>query len=423
MKRKILTIIAIGSTISITLTGCGVNASYKNPASGEKTTYVAEFPDGERVEISAEEAEAIKEAQEELGITADSVYEDIEEEAEEDIEEETKKEPFNINAALGSKKGEYTSLGVKYTIYENGAEIAKFENEHAVISEEVEFEGATYPVVSIGENFIGYETKYTEFEIPSHIKYIRNHAFAGCNTLESLVIPETVEYMSGGQTFRGCSNLKSITFLGDFETDSEWEQTFFECKSLESAIVPESVTDLQRTFSRCHSLVSVSLPNNLKTIGDSAFEDCCLETVIIPDSVEVVGLYAFAGTKIKNIDIPESVKTLYLHAFNGCSELEKLNIPDTVTSYGGSAHPDGLPDLDSLRILRFSNNCNEDLGFYGRFKAPKLELVIFSDSTEEIDENYFQAVEDKSNLTIQVPEKTVDYFTNVFPEINVVAKE
>lgn len=399
-----------GLLISSLLSGCA-NFSYENPVKADTTTtYVAEYPDGSQVEITKEEAEEIKNIQEELGVTVEAP----EREEIEEVEEPEIKEAFSINKVLGSEKEHrYSSLGVTYTIYEHGAEIVGIENDYAVIPEEIEYEGVTYPVVSLGESMLSYN-QTTEFTIPSHIKYINARAFSASN-IESLIIPDTIEYLSGCCTFQLCKNLKSVVFEGEFETDSEWFSTFPDCSSLESIIIPEGVTRLYYIcFQNCSNLTSVSLPNSLKIIDEGTFSYCKnLETVIIPNGVEVIN-GAFEHSGIKHIEIPESVTVL--SGFGRCNELEELIIPDSVTQggYGVSS--------DNLKVLKLSNNCEYDFS-YGSLDTPKLELLIFPDNTEEIYVNFFQYVEDKSNLTIQVPEKTVQYFQNKFPEINVVAKE
>lgn len=432
MKRKILTIITIGSIFCMALTGCA-DFSYRNPAKADPTTkYVAEFPDGSQVEITKEEAEEIRNIQEEFGVITSESENDFEEDYEKEFEEESEEdyeedyeeesetnikteEKFDIWVALGEYIGEFETLGVKYFIYANGAEIA-YMNEYAdsTIPEEIEYEGVTYPIVSLAAIPKG----LTEFIIPSHIKYIRG-AFGSNKNIETVTIPDTVEYFTGD--FFDCKNLRNVMFLGEIQVDPEWGETaFWKCTNLQSVIIPEGVTNLYKTFIDCSSLVSVSLPNSLKTIGAGTFSGCkSLAEIIIPDSVTSIYSGAFSGTSIKHIDIPESVETLYLSAFSSCSELEELIIPDTVTKYGNEIT--SFYNMDALKILIFSNNCNLDLDKASIF-APKLELVIFPDSTEEIKEDFFKYV-DKSNLTIQVPEHTVEYFQRKFPEINVVAKE
>ena len=70
---------------------------------------------------------------------------------------------------------------------------------------------------------------------------------------------------------------------------------FSGCESLESITIPNSVTKIGNyAFIRCYSLQSFTIPNSVTSIGDEAFEQCeSLESVTIPNSVTSVRDYAF----------------------------------------------------------------------------------------------------------------------------------
>ena len=95
------------------------------------------------------------------------------------------------------------------------------------------------------------DTTYTVIEIDSK-------TFRGCTNLTSVTIPNTVTCIDGA--FEKCTKLKSvnippdITFIGDL--------TFSECSSLKSIIIPEKVTYIgQKAFYMCDSLVITMLPS------------------------------------------------------------------------------------------------------------------------------------------------------------------
>ncbi|MBR7100355.1 MAG: leucine-rich repeat domain-containing protein, partial [Clostridia bacterium] len=59
----------------------------------------------------------------------------------------------------------------------------------------------------------------------------------------------------------------SVTTIGEF--------AFAGCESLKSVVIPDSVTTIGRSaFEDCSSLTSVVIPDSVTTIGRSAFEDC-----------------------------------------------------------------------------------------------------------------------------------------------------
>ncbi|MBR2875733.1 MAG: leucine-rich repeat domain-containing protein, partial [Clostridia bacterium] len=112
-----------------------------------------------------------------------------------------------------------------------------------------------------------------------------------------------------------------VTSIGDY--------AFWDCESLSSITIPDSVTSIGcGAFSGCSSLTSITIHDSVTSIGDGAFKGCTsLTSVTIPDSV----------TKIKN------------NAFDGCTSLTSVTIPDRVTSIGWLAFY-CCPSLTSVTI-------------------------------------------------------------------------
>ena len=72
-------------------------------------------------------------------------------------------------------------------------------------------------------------------------------------------------------------------------------KAFYNCSSLTSVTIPNSVTSIGGTaFYNCSSLTSVTIGNGVTSIGSSSFEDCrSLTRVTIPDSVTSIKMFAF----------------------------------------------------------------------------------------------------------------------------------
>ena len=115
---------------------------------------------------------------------------------------------------------------------------------------------------------------------------------------------------------------------------------FAGCSSLTSITIPDSVTSIgEGVFLHCSNLISITIPDSVTLISASAFGDCSsLTSIIIPDSVTSIGGYAFGGcSSLTSIIIPDSVTSIDGYAFDGCSSLTSITIPDSVTSISNSA--------------------------------------------------------------------------------------
>ena len=68
------------------------------------------------------------------------------------------------------------------------------------------FKFGTFNGLNTIENYKG-KDKY--LSIPSGINYIKGSTFKDCETLEEIILPDTIVKI-GGMAFSGCKNLKSI---------------------------------------------------------------------------------------------------------------------------------------------------------------------------------------------------------------------
>ena len=95
---------------------------------------------------------------------------------------------------------------------------------------------------------------------------------------------------------------------------------FYDCSSLTSVTIPNSVTSIRNSaFFGCSSLTSITIPNSVTSIGNWAFWNCSgLTSVTIPNSVTSIGDYAFDGCKgLTSVTIPKSVTSIGDEAFDG----------------------------------------------------------------------------------------------------------
>ena len=199
------------------------------------------------------------------------------------------------------------------------------------IPSNVESNGQTYTVTSIGHQAFLSCGNLTSVTIPGSVISIDSYAFASCHSLTSVDIPDSVTSI-GGYAFGGCSSLTEVT-------------------------IPDSVTVIDSgTFIECTDLTSVDIPDGVTSIGGNAFSECY---------------------SLTSVDIPDSVTSIGNYAFSYCTDLISVTIPGSVTSIGDRA----FWDCDSLKSITFEGTAPENWGYYYSpfYDCDAVQTVYLSD--------------------------------------------
>lgn len=168
------------------------------------------------------------------------------------------------------------------------------------------------------------------------------HMFDGCTGLTSISIPE---YFKGiyVYTFSGCTNLTTVNFGNPREFYVHWG-AFLNCSSLKEITLPQNTTwigsnnisDNEGAFQGT-GLTSFVIPSNVLYIGNNTFKNCkSLTSIVIPANVTAIYSGAFSGTGITEIVIPGGVTTIGQGAFSECKNMQSADIPNTVESLSAS---------------------------------------------------------------------------------------
>lgn len=134
---------------------------------------------------------------------------------------------------------------------------------------------------------------------------------------------------------------------------------FFECTSLESVNLPDSLTGIgNNAFARCSNLKEVNIADGLKSIEVQAFLECTsLVSINLPDSLEEIEKMAFANCKaFTSIEIPANVTGIGELAFAGCSNLKTVILHPVRPPFLGDDAFKYLPDDFLIIVPRESYN-------------------------------------------------------------------
>ena len=167
--------------------------------------------------------------------------------------------------------------------------------------------------------------KWDSVSLPDSLITIGEGAFEQCGMTE-ITIPKSVKKI-GVATFFDCRQLRAITLNGGLV--SIGREAFFGCRKLEKIIIKNGVASIfDNMFKECESLLSLSIPSSVSYIGSSSFQGCT--------GLTEVTILGGKGGLSSNAVAPGEVE-IAGQAFKGCSVMERIHIPETVTKIAEDA--------------------------------------------------------------------------------------
>ena len=250
---------------------------------------------------------------------------------------------------------------------------------------------------------------------------IGKEAFAGCEAIKTIFIPDTVCSVGSG-AFMNCHNLISAEFSSKAmtydEKCDEWTGVFILCPSLEkitySALNSDDIdsgyrvnnflfgnelnqnidTEEMESYELAGSFGNYMIPKSFKTIevksgevilGNEFYELVTVEEIILPDTITTINRSAFAECKnLKKVNIPKSLKYIGDYAFGDCSNIEwgDIEFPENLECIGAEA----FTNNKNITSLMFPENVKE-VSYRAFSYCENLETIIFENpDTVIIDE-------------------------------------
>lgn len=230
---------------------------------------------------------------------------------------------------------------------------------------------------------IGYRGSDTDIAIPAEIdgktvSNINNMAFANCKAV-SITIPESVTALGSSNPFYKCRLSAGITV-------SENNLNF-------SSLDGDLYNKTQSVLYYCHERESgvYQIPESVREIENHAFSGCPnLNRVTLPEGLTTIGYRAFEYGNLNSITIPESVTSIGIMAFSGCSSLSSITMPKEATYIGY----DAFYGCSSLRSIVIPDHVTQ-IGHSTFYNCRNLSSVTLPDSITSI---YCCAFEECSSL-------------------------
>lgn len=338
-----------------------------------------------------------------------------------------------INAGLYYKITGTSTVMVTYQ-YEPGsatrgysADILETAGSPLRIPSSVQNNGKAYTVTAINDNTFRYCNTIEKVVIPNTVKSIGAKAFYNCTSLNDVgidVIQSQLETIKdeafyntaittfaitplvtniGAGAFYAAKQLRYVGIMGNTHLTTIGTSAFANCISLEEFEIPSTVTSVGGgIFYACTALETVSLPDNMTTITDDMFGyTFALKNIDLPASVTSIGKEAFNKCALESIDL-KSVTSIGERAFEYCNGLTSVTIPSSVTTIDVLAFV-GCENLASVNIQ------NTFLGTSQFYNCKLLKNVNFGPQVRTIGNAAF-AGSGLKNIVIPAQITTLDNY-------------
>ena len=279
-----------------------------------------------------------------------------------------------------------------------------------IIPSSIEVQNQICPVTAIGDSAFSACNSLASVVIPDSITSIGNAAFSNCISLVSVTIGSGVSLI-GDSAFQGCLSLDWIYFQSQTPPEIT-EQTFYECPEDIQIYYPKDAEDnwiiAWQGFDSASCVTLGSLNYALYKDGKAFLFNCDRNysgDLIIPSSITVenqtysvcsIRSGAFLNcTTLLNINISDSIVFIGDFVFYNCAALTNIVIPDSVTFIGNNAFHSCI----SLVNISISNSV-KFIGDFAFYNCISLTTVNIPDSVTSIGNYVFYNCTSLINITI-----------------------
>ena len=336
------------------------------------------------------------------------------------------------------------------------------------------FAGGKLEIVSFGtlintipDNLCMNTTSLQKIELQSvkaSLRTIGKNAFKGCTSVEEVTIPKGILTVSNS-AFEGCSGLTDVTIAAKTIN----AKAFAECTNLKAVKMEEGVTTIQGMAFANTQISAVTIPSTLTTAGttkegtiekgpfagtmiatvhgqtedsteaqegatilpetkkipDNLFLGCTsIIDVQIPETVTEIGQKAFKdASSVENVTFAVNTETgkvkgvekIGISAFDGCSSLQELVLPETVTEVlqGAFANEGALVKADMSRTASLKKWDKES--FKGDTALAEVILPTAGGITA-IPDGAFAGCTTLTGENLKIPKNIVTITANAFKE-------
>ena len=190
-------------------------------------------------------------------------------------------------------------------------------------------------------------------------------ALEGCWQIETVILPPTLKAIRGHAFYNtGVSDL----ILPDSLREISGSYNFYNCDSLRSIVIPDSVKSLPSyCFSNSNNLEAVQLPCKLSSMGSYCFQSCNLLSLSVPGTLYAIPYSAFSSnSNLVQVELNNGIGQIDSYAFSSCSSLPQITFPSSMRRISTAAFQydyalasvsfnEGLEEIDDAAFYNCSS--------------------------------------------------------------------
>ncbi|MBE6800011.1 MAG: leucine-rich repeat domain-containing protein [Ruminococcaceae bacterium] len=207
-------------------------------------------------------------------------------------------------------------------------------------------------------------------------------AFEGCSALEEFEYPESVTAVPE-KCFAGCTALKEVK---EHKNLKNVAMDAFEGTAWENAQPDGALSFGRVTYGVKGQVKNIEIPKGVSLIEDYVFLGCdYIETVTLGPDVEEIGLYAFQNcTNLKEVSFDVAIGVLEAGVFKGCSSLKVADFSESTLATIGYEAFAGCTALEEIKIPETLS----DIGDFA-FANTKFKEIEFGKNINAVGANSF----------------------------------
>ncbi len=250
----------------------------------------------------------------------------------------------------------------------------------------------------------------TQVLLPASVRFVGQYAFFGITTLATVNLPEGLDTI-GNSAFQQCRQLESIVIPSTVKhIDKHAFYSAFKEDGSSTVTIANAKCSIGNGAFAYSYVGNVDMGDSVVSIGGDAFCTCDkIDSIIVPNSCTYIAPRAFCYNyfnRLKKVHLPEGLDSIRNELLHGCTELEEVNIPQSVVYIGEAAMAE-LFKVTKLMLPTGLTNIGP-WAFYGDYRIG--EMTCLSTMPPQACDNSFDGT--PSSLRLTVPCHSSEYYYN-----------